>query len=186
MTELIYHVATTADGYIADPNHIADDSIFLYEGDHGSDFLADIKEYGIALLGGKSYELGLQDGMKPGDPWPLAKFANPELKHYVFSKTLNIESNQDVQFVKTNAIEFVHTLKQTVDQKIWLCGGGHLAGSFLDHELIDTLILKVNPVMIGQGIPLFGLSKKHIQLKLLNLKQYNNGVVLPKYKIIYK
>ncbi|WP_433957947.1 dihydrofolate reductase family protein [Cytobacillus horneckiae] len=186
MSELIYHVAVTADGYIADPNDIADNSIFLYEGDHGPDFLSDIREYGIALMGGKTYEVGLKDGMKPGEPWPLAKFANPNLKHYIFSSKLDIESNEEVEFVKENAIEYINTLKQTANQKIWLCGGGELAGSLLHHELIDTLILKINPVMIGEGISLFGSSKKQIQLVLIDLKKYNNGVLLPKYRIIYK
>lgn len=148
MSELLYPVATTADGYIADPNYIVDDSIFLYEGDHSPDFLSDIREYGIALMGGKTYKLGLQDGMKLGEPWSLAKFANPELMHYVFLSKLNIESNKEVEFVKENAIEFVKTLKHTVNQKICLFGG-QLAGSLLNHELIDTLILKVKPGMIG-------------------------------------
>ncbi|MGP9039519.1 dihydrofolate reductase family protein [Cytobacillus kochii] len=186
MAELIYHVAITADGYIADPNDIADDSIFLYEGDHGPDFLADIKGYGIALMGGKTYEVGLKDGVKPGEPWPLAKFANPDLKHYVFSSKMEMESNEEVKFVKENTIEFVKHLKKTANERIWLCGGGELAHSLLYHELIDTLIIKVNPVMIGEGISLFGSSKKQIQLELIDLKKYNNGVLLPKYRIIYK
>ncbi|PDY44681.1 hypothetical protein COL30_30325 [Bacillus pseudomycoides] len=74
----------------------------------------------------------------------------------------------------------------TPKREIWLCGGGQLAGSLFDHELIDTLILKVNPVMIGEGISLFGSSKKQFQLELMDLKKYNNGVILPKYRIIYK
>lgn len=39
MTELIYHVAVTADNFIAGPNGEADDSIFLRGGDLVDDFL---------------------------------------------------------------------------------------------------------------------------------------------------
>lgn len=179
-TELIYHVATTADGFIADLNGVADNSIYIYDGEHVPDFIASIQQYDAVLMGSKTYEYGFQFGKKPGEP------GYDGLKHYIFSKTMEFESNEEVKLVKDNAIDFVRSIKQTTDQKIWLCGGGQLAGSLLDHELIDTLILKVNPVMIGEGIPLFGSSKRKIQLKLLDLKKYENGVILPKYKIIYK
>jgi dihydrofolate reductase len=179
-SELIYHVATTADGYIANLNGEADDSIFLYDDEHVPDFIFAIQQYDAVLMGGKTYEYGFQFGKKPGEP------GYDGIKHYVFSKTIEFESNEEVVLVKDNAIEFIKHLKETTSQKIWLSGGGQLAGSLLDHELIDTLILKVNPVMIGEGIPLFGSSKKQIDLELIELKQYKNGVILPRYKINYK
>ncbi|OIK10865.1 deaminase [Bacillus sp. MUM 116] len=179
-TELIYHVATTADGFIADLNGVADNSIFLYDDEHVSDFISAIQQYDAVLMGGKTYEYGFQFGKKPGEP------GYDGIKHYIFSKSMEFESNEEVELIKDNGVEFIRNLKQTVNQKIWLCGGGQLAGSLLDYELIDTLILKVNPVMIGEGIPLFGSSKKKIHLELMDIKKYDNGVVLPKYKILYK
>jgi len=62
-------------------NRNADDSIFLYEGDHVADFISDIQEYNAVLLGGKTYEYGFQFGLKPGEPGPY------EMKHYIFSNT---------------------------------------------------------------------------------------------------
>jgi dihydrofolate reductase len=180
MSELIYHVATSADNYIAGPNGEVDPTLFLFDGDHVPDFVNEIKEYGAVLMGGKTYEFGFQFGKKPGEP------GYDGIKHYIFSKTMDFESNEEVELVKDNAVDFIRNLKETSNQRIWLCGGGQLAGTLLDHELIDTLILKVNPVMIGEGIPLFGLSKKQIHLELIDLKHYKNGVILPKYKIRYK
>ena len=37
---------------------------------------------------------------------------------------------------------------------IWLCGGGALAATLIDE--IDELRLKVNPLVLGDGIPLIG------------------------------
>lgn len=39
--------------------------------------------------------------------------------------------------------------------------------------------------MIGEGIPLFGSVKSRINLELVNLKHYTNGIVKPTYNIIY-
>nr|WP_306461621.1 hypothetical protein [Alkalicoccobacillus porphyridii] len=50
---------------------------------------------------------------------------------------------------------------------------------------MDTLILKINPVMLGEGIPLFGLSKQKINLNLKDIKTYESGVIVPTYQIIY-
>lgn len=180
MSKLIYHVATSADNFIAGPNGTVDPSYFLFDGDHVPDFLLDIQKYDAVLMGRKTYEFGFQFGKKPGEP------GYEGIKHYIFSQTMDFVSNEEVELVKNDPVEFIKNLKQQKDQKIWLCGGGQLAGLLLDHELIDTLILKINPVMIGEGIPLFGTSQKQIHLDLIDLKKYENGVILPKYKIIYK
>jgi dihydrofolate reductase len=177
MSELIYHVATTVDNFIAGPDGEVDESIFSYEGEHVSDFLTQIQQYDCVLMGGKTYAYGFQFGLKAGQP------AYQGIKHYVFSKTLDFTANEEVALIKENAVAFVKHLKQTPNQKIWLCGGGQLAGSLLEAALIDKLILKVNPVLIGKGIPLFGTSGKQVKLEKPNLKQYKNGVILASYRI---
>ncbi|KYG28230.1 dihydrofolate reductase family protein [Alkalihalobacillus trypoxylicola] len=187
MTEVVYHIAVTADLFIADKNGVADESVFLY-GDDGGDFFESVRGYHAVLMGRKTYEYGFQYGLKPGELSGIAQAVNPELKHYIFSNQLDFESNEQVELVKEDAVSFCKRLKQeTSDQpkKIWLCGGGELAGKLLDHQLIDTLILKINPIILGEGIPLFGYSKQKINLKLTDSKTYESGIIVPTYQILY-
>jgi dihydrofolate reductase len=158
VAELIYHVATTLDLFIADRNGVADESIFLdTDGDFQNDFLESVKRYDAVLMGRKTYEYGFRYGLKPGEPSGIAQAVHPELKHYIFSNALDFPSNERVELVREDAVSFCAKLKSEGKyQNIWLCGGGQLAGALLRHRLIDTLILKINPILLGDGIPLFG------------------------------
>lgn len=180
MAKLVYHIATTLDNFIADLDGNADSSIFLYEGEHVTDFITDVQQYNAVLMGGKTYEYGFQFGAKPGEPGYFK-----ELKHYVFSNTLQFESNDKVELVKGNAADFIKDLKMNETGKLWLSGGGELAGSLIEQKLIDQLVLKVNPVIIGAGIPLFGSAKPRLNLELVDMKQYSNGVHKLTYNMIY-
>ena len=182
MAELVYHVAVSLDNFIADQAMIDGDisnSLFLFDGDHVPEFLSDIQQYDAVLMGGKTYEFGFQFGAKPGEP------GYKGIKHYIFSNSMQFESNEEVELIKGDAIEFIKNLKQESNGKIWLCGGGELAGSLLKCKLIDQLVLKVNPIMVGAGISLFGDVKPRFILKLVDTKQYVSGVIKSTYNIIY-
>lgn len=181
MRKIIYHVATTLDGFIAHEDGSFDG--FVPEGEHVADFLDSIKNYGAILMGKNTYEVGYKYGMKPGDP-AYADF-NPDMKNYVFSRSAIFESNVRVQLVRQDEIAFIKNLKMEAGKDIWLCGGGALAGTLLEHELIDELLIKLNPVVFGSGIPLFGENKKGLNLNLLSSKTYESGVMLLQYKINY-
>ena len=180
MRQLIYYVATTIDHYIARE----DGSIegFLPEGDHIPAFLDSLHQFGGVLMGKHTYEFGYQYGLEKGQP-AYADF--PDLKNYIFSKSIDIESSERVEVVREDAIAFVKKLKQEQGKDLWLCGGGKLAGAMLEAELIDQLIIKINPVVFGAGIPLFGGSKKSISLDLFDSRIYNSGAVFLSYSIHY-
>ena len=177
MAELIYHVATSLDGFICDRNGNTND--FLSDGDHIPDFMNSIQNYGAVLMGKKTYEYGFQFGMKPGEA------GYKGLKHYIFSKSFDFLSNGEVELVKTDTISFVSELKSRYTKPLWLCGGGELAGSLLKERLIDKLVLKINPILINDGVPLFGDSKVKVSLDLIEYKKYRSGVLLPTYRIGY-
>ncbi|MCI0763944.1 dihydrofolate reductase family protein [Bacillus sp. TL12] len=180
MAKLIYHIAVTADSFIADLDGDATDSIFLYEGEHVSDFIADVEQYNAVLMGRKTYEFGFQFGGKLGEPGYFK-----ELKHYIFSNTMQFESSDKVELVREDAVEFIKNLKMKEAGNLWLCGGGELAGSLVQQKLIDQVVLKINPVIIGEGTPLFGSVKPRLKLKLVDAKHYVNGVIKSTYTIIY-
>ncbi|WGV60471.1 dihydrofolate reductase family protein [Brevibacillus brevis] len=182
MASLIYHVAVSLDNFIADQAMMdgnIDSTLFLFEGEHVPDFLSKIQEYDAVLMGAKTYKFGFKFGAKPGEP------GYKGIKHYIFSNSMQFESNAEVELVKSDAIEFIKNLKQQENGKLWLCGGGELAGALLEHQLIDQLVLKVNPVMVGEGVPLFGSAKPRLKLELVDMKQYANGVMKPTYNIVY-
>jgi riboflavin biosynthesis pyrimidine reductase len=48
---------------------------------------------------------------------------------------------------------------------------------------VDEIILKVNPVLFGSGIPLFLGTIKQTDMELIHTRQYGNGVVLLQYRV---
>jgi len=177
--KLVYYVATSVDHYIAHTNEAMDG--MLTEGDHVSDYLDSLRSYDTVLMGRKTYEWGYQFGIEPGHAVPT--YAH--MKQYVFSQTMPDAKEDQLTVVREDVAAFVAALKQQPGQAIYLCGGGNLAGYLLDCALIDEVILKINPVLFGDGIPLFGKSTRTIALALQDLKVYANGVQFVRYQIAY-
>ncbi|GAA2125000.1 dihydrofolate reductase family protein [Actinomadura napierensis] len=165
MRKLVYYIATTLDGFIAGPDG-ADPS-----GPNGfwpipADYIehlvahypetlpgpartalsvtADGTHFDTAVEGRRCYEIGLKAGLTN---------AYPHLRHLVFSRTLTESPDPAVEVVSTDPAEKVRELKRQDGKDIWLVGGGELAGALYGE--IDRLILKMGPLTIGTGIPLF-------------------------------
>lgn len=190
MRTLTYYVACSVDGFIAhlDGSHggFSQDSDYFAElfatfpetvpthlrevmGVHGEN-----RWFDVVLMGRKTYEIGLQDGVT--SPYS-------HLKQYLFSRSLQHSPDAAVELVSDNAVEVVTALKQEPGQGIWLCGGANLASTLFAHDLIDQLILKVNPFLMGTGIPLFAGTISQTALELGDRQIYDNGVVLLHYTI---
>ena len=174
MRKIIYHIATSIDGFIASKE--GDVSGFLMEGEHADEFMASIAKYDVVIMGRGTYEFGFH-GLKPGDP------AYQGLKHYIVSNSLQFENNDDVMLISSSVAEFFRELKNEEGKDIWLCGGGQLAGYLLNNGLVDELILKVNPIILGDGIRLFEQLNHCVPFEFYDSKSYANGVILQKYKI---
>ena len=190
MRKLIYYVACSADRFIArEDGSLAD---FTADGEHFADLLetypetipghlrdvfsvaSDNKHFDAVLMGRRTYEIGLSAGTT--NPYP-------HLEQYLFSQSLEKSPNDDVQLVSDNAIDRVRQLKRQSGKNIWLCGGCDLATT-LFREL-DELILKVNPFIIGHGIPLFSKSLPKTNLELLEHRAYRNGFMLVRFRLIH-
>lgn len=100
--------------------------------------------FDTVLEGRRSYEIGLAAGITD---------ACPHLRHLVFSRTLAQSPDPAVELLADDPVASVRELKQQDGKDIWLLGGAELAGSL--YAEIDTLILKVGPLTVGDGIPLF-------------------------------
>jgi len=173
--KLKYHVACTVDGFIAHVDHTVEG--FVAEGEHVTDYLASLKsDYDIVLMGRRTYEFGFQFGVTNPYPW---------LKQYVLSRTMKASPDPQVTLVAKNIVDFVRELKKETGKDIYLCGGAALAATLFAEGLIDEIILKLNPVLFGSGLPLFSQVIKQTALEFIASKIYGNGVVLLHYRVKY-
>jgi dihydrofolate reductase len=177
MRKLIYHVGTTLDNFICQEDRSI--SGFLEEGDHIPDYLESLKTYDTVLMGKATYEFGYGFGLKPG----MAPY--PNMKNFVFSQSITIDGPLDdrLTIVRNDSVSFIKDLKNAKGSPIYLCGGGIFASSLLNNNLIDVLIVKLNPVLLGRGIRMFEQSSRQVELSLTNSKIYKSGVVQLTYLI---
>ncbi len=175
MRPVKYHVASTLDGFIAHP----DSSIhgFVNEGEHATDYVAALHQaYDTVLMGRRTYEFGFQFDVTNPYPW---------LKQYVLSRTMESSPDANVTLIATDALDFVRGLKRAPGKAIYLCGGAELASALFGAQLIDEVVVKLNPVVFGAGIPLFADSIQQTALELTESKVYSNSVVLLHYRVKY-
>jgi dihydrofolate reductase len=173
MRLLKYHVASTLDGFIAHEDHTVDG--FTGEGQHATEYLESLKtDYDTVLMGRKTYEFGFQFGVTNPYPW---------LKQYVLSGSMASSPDPNVELYTGDVFALVRELKDAEGKAIYLCGGSKLAGSLLAEGLLDELIIKLNPVVFGSGLPLFSPPIKQTSLVLIDSKVYDNGVALLHYRV---
>jgi dihydrofolate reductase len=174
MRRLKYYLACSIDGFIAHEDGSFDGFLADMKSEAVADFLKSYEWFDTVLMGRKTYEIGLKQGVT--DPYP-------KMKTYVFSRTMNASPNKRVELVSENAGVLVRQLKNGTGKDIWLCGGADLAATLFVENLIDDIILKVNPSLMGSGIPLFSGRIKQTALELTGSKIYSDGLVLLHYRV---
>ena len=126
-------------------------------------------------MGRRTYEFGFQFGVTNPYPW---------MKQYVISSTMERSPDSNVELISENVIDFVKGMKEASGKDIYLCGGASLATTLLVEGLVDEIILKLNPVLFGSGIPLFLGTITQTDLELIHSKKYGNGVLVLTYRVI--
>jgi dihydrofolate reductase len=177
MRNIVYYVATSLDGFIS--GREGDITGFVPKGNGVDQYMKDLLAYDTVIMGRNTYEFGYRFGLKPGQP------AYSHMRHYIFSDHLSIEQLHPNVQIKSMQINEIEKIQGENGTDIYLCGGGEFAGWLLDHRKIDTLKIKLNPLIQGDGVRLFGKSKAKFQLELLQTSQYDKGLQIMTYKIIY-
>lgn len=185
MRHLVYYVAVSIDGFIAEPDGGYDP--FLIEGDHNSVIFG---EYADALPGHVQRAVGIQSTNTTFDTvimgWNTLLPAldagitspYPHLRQVVASRRAR-EVDPAVELTN-DPLATVRALRQEDGANIWLCGGGELAGALL--PAIDRLVLKRHPVVFGSGIPLFGgVAFESRAFTRTVVREFSSGVAIEEY-----
>lgn len=174
MRKVILALAVSLDGFIARENGDVDwlkMQDLSEAADESKEFFASVD---TIFFGRATYEKGLEMGG--------AKFGD-NIKCFVFTRSPRASIDANLQFVSENAVEFVENLKKQNGKNILLMGGGKIAETFFAENLIDEMILGIQPVILGAGIPLFVSPQKQIELERIDVKTRKSGTVQISYRV---
>jgi dihydrofolate reductase len=166
-------VGTSLDGYIARPNGALD---FLPPGGgepHGYDeFIASVD---AIVIGRKTFETVLTLG-----PWPYGSKRVVVLSSWPVD--LSVVKDGVVEQMAGPPAEIISRLAASGAHHLYVDGGITIQ-QFLRAGLIQRLIITRVPVLIGDGIPLFGALPADIRLRHVATRQYASGLVSSEYLV---
>jgi len=166
-------IGTSLDGFIARQNGDLD---FLPEGGgepHGyNEFIASVD---AIVLGRKSFEKVLTFELWPyGDKRVVVLSSRPV--------DLTAARGGVVEQMAGAPAEIVAQLAATGARHLYIDGGMTIQG-FLRAGLIQRLIITRVPVLIGDGVPLFGTLPRDIRLRHVATRHYPSGLVQGEYDV---
>ena len=78
---------------------------------------------------------------------------------------------------------FVRALKARPGKGIYLMGGGELARSLFEADVIDEVGVNIHPILLGSGVPLVHGLNRPINLELVSAKPIHGGCVYALYRV---
>ncbi|WP_257669762.1 dihydrofolate reductase family protein [Parapedobacter tibetensis] len=188
MRKVISFMHISLDGFVAGPNGEmnwikAEQEIFDYVEKR-------ISEGDTALYGRVTYQMMENYWPKAGEQPNATKHAMEHSRWYnnvhkvVLSKTIENTGLTNTTIINDNLAGRINEIKQQAGEDILLFGSPTATHSLIQQNLIDGYWLFVNPIILGQGIPLFVGIKDKIKLKLLpSTRQFTCGVTELNYTV---
>lgn len=172
--KVFVYIAISLDGYIAKEN---DDISFLSLVDKpGEDYGYSefIKDVDTVIIGRKTYDKVLTFGIE---------FPHKDKKCYVITRTPR-ESVDNLIFYTHSLKDLVIKLKQGNGKNIFVDGGSEIINTLLKQNLVDEFVISIIPVFLGDGIKLFRDGRPEMNLKLIESKEFETGLVQLHYRKI--
>jgi len=172
------YIAATVDGFIARADGAID---WLEHDSKGQDYGWDAFRQSIdaLVLGRQTYEQVLGFDVE----WPYQGLAT-----FVWSRTLtsdDIPAALADEMVEATALPPAALLDELTGRglkSVWIDGGQTLQ-AFLAEGLVDIMTVTRIPILIGQGIPLFGALPSDVHLEHLDTQFFDSGVVQSSYAV---
>src|SRR3954471_24433072 len=180
MRKIISFMHISLDGFVAGPNGEmdwikVDEEIFDHVGKR-------ISETDTALYGRVTYQMMESYWPAAGDEPTASRHDIEHSKWYnnvhkvVLSKSMKGADLPNTEIISDNLSDRTNEIRQQAGKEVLLFGSPTATHSLMQQNLIDGYWLFVNPIILGQGIPLFVDIKDKIKLKLLTTRQFTSGV----------
>ena len=162
-------LSVSIDGLIADK-----DGVPLFPDGAWEDWCSLVNDTGNVIAGRSSFEQLKNDDM--------ASVLNPKHKIVLSSKDIDL-ADSTWQQAKSPS-EALEILKDAgVDEAI-IGGGRAVAHSFMREQLVDYIVIDLQPVAFGVGTPVFGDVVGTTRLKLLESRPLNEDAIRLRYQVL--
>ena len=171
------HMVSSLDGFIARKDNTVswlENAGGVYEPGVSfspEEIAAFIKAIDCYVMGSRTYEHALELGWVYGDT-PVIVVSSREWP----------SARKSVEFHSGDLKALVDVKLAPRYQNIWLVGGAMLCRRFLELGLVDEIRLTIAPVLLGDGLRLFGGPETEQRWSLKNVTAYKNGFVELSYK----
>ncbi|TGM74944.1 dihydrofolate reductase family protein [Leptospira bouyouniensis] len=177
MISLKAYIASSLDGFIAKKDGSVDwlhaEKYHLENEDFG--YTSFMESIDCIVMGRITFETVLQFEPYPFENVPVIVVSN--------NPNYQIESKHDISIFTHPIRELISYLKTKAYQNVYV-DGGKLIQSFLKESLLDEITITQIPILLGSGIPLFGVTDRMIELKHRKTQTFPNGFVQNEYEIV--
>lgn len=173
MRQVVFGGACSLDNVLSPPDHSMD--WLRWSDEAGALMMESWQRFDTILMGRKTFEVAVANGQAGG-------FEGAEC--YVFSRSPETPVPDGAVLVCEDAAGFVRDLKARVGKDICLMGGGDLARTLFEADLIDEVGLNIHPLLLGCGAPVFHELSRRIELELLECRPLPQGCVFVSYRVV--
>jgi dihydrofolate reductase len=187
MRKLKLQVQMTVDGYVGDVN--GEMSWMIFNWDDGlKDYVTALTNPVDTIVLGKNLAEGFiphweNVAANPDHPEFTAGQKFTDTPKVVFSKTLNESIWDNTVLAKGDLVEEITKLKNQDGGDIIVYGGATFVSDLIKHHLIDEFHLFINPVALGNGLPIFKELDSKQKLTLVKATAFDCGIVVLNYEL---
>ena len=180
-SRVIVHMAASLDGFIARKDGRVDWLETSDEFPEGATMdpgyiEAFLKTIDCYVMGSRTYETALRFASE-GRGWVYG-----DTPTFVLTSRDLPRQHPSVEFYAGDVTELFEGSLRPRFRKIWVAGGGTLAGDLVRRGVADEISYAILPIVIGDGIRFFDGLDRDVPLHLAEVKAYRNGMVELRYE----